>query len=67
VGMHVSVKESDPQGLPTRVQFRFPTPLESPERLWLVWRGQRPEPWKPPVIGEGVTFEPLSVLRSLEN
>jgi hypothetical protein len=67
VGMHVSVKESDPHGLPTRVQFRFPTPLESPERLWLVWRQQSPVPWKPPAIGERVTLEPLTVLRSLKN
>ena len=67
VGMHVSVKESNPEGLPTRVQFRFPSPLESPDRLWLVWQHQKPVPWKPPAVGERVTLEPLAVMRSLKN
>jgi hypothetical protein len=64
--MHVSVRESNPEGRPTRVQFRFPTPLESAERLWFRWQGRAPIPWRPPAIGQEVSFPGQSLLRSLQ-
>jgi len=66
VDMHVSVRESDAAGRPTRVQFRFPTPLEAPERAWFAWQGTRPQRWVPPAIDEAVELGPLSILSSLE-
>ena len=63
--MRVLVRESTPDGRPRRVQFRFPTPLEAPGRLWLTWQDQKPVTWKPPAIGETITFPPLHVLTSL--
>jgi hypothetical protein len=64
-GLRVSVLETDPDGLPTRVRFRFPTVLESPERVWLVWRGTHPTPWQPPALGERVTLPGQSLFESL--
>jgi hypothetical protein len=61
----VSVLETDQDGLPTWVRFRFPSALESPERVWLVWRGTRPIPWQPPALGERVTLPGQSLLDSL--
>jgi hypothetical protein len=64
--MQVLVRESTPDGRPKRVQFRFPTPLEAPDRLWLRWQGQKPVPWKPPAIGETSTFPPLYLFSALQ-
>ena len=64
--MRVIVLGSTPDGRPKRVLFRFPTPLEAPDRLWLEWQGQKPVPWTPPSIGETVAFPRLNLLTSLE-
>jgi hypothetical protein len=63
--MHVSVLETNREGSPTRVRFRFPTPLESPERQWLVWRGRGPTPWQPPALGQRVALPALSIASAL--
>jgi hypothetical protein len=64
--MQVLVRESTPDGRPKRVEFRFPTPLEAPDRIWLTWQGRKPMTWKPPAIGERYAFPPLYLLMSLE-
>jgi hypothetical protein len=64
--MRALVRESTPDGRPKRVQFRFPTPLEAPDRLWLAWDGQKPVPWKPPAIGETIALRPLYLFSALE-
>jgi hypothetical protein len=64
--MQVLVRDSTPDGRPKRVQFRFPTPLEAPDRLWLAWQGRRPMPWQPPALGESITFPGRFLLSSLE-
>lgn len=63
--MRVLVRESTPDGRPKRVQFRFPTPLEAPDRLWLAWQGHKPVTWKPPAIGETLAFPSSFLLTSL--
>jgi hypothetical protein len=65
-GLKILVRETEPDGRPKRVQFRFPTPLESSDRLWLEWRGTSPQRWEPPPIGGRATFEPLSMFTSLK-
>lgn len=57
--MHVSVRSATADGRPKCVQFRFPTSLEAPQRMWLAWRGNKPVPWKPPAIGQTVTLPGL--------
>ena len=64
--IHVSVQENDAEGHPTRVQFRFPTPLESTDRLWLSWRGKKPVPWHPPPLGRELVIPGLNLLSALE-
>ena len=64
--MQVLVRESTPDGRPKRVQFRFPTPLEAPDRMWLTWQGHKPVTWKPPPIGATSTLSPRYLLMSLE-
>jgi hypothetical protein len=64
--MLVQVRESTPDGRPRRVQFRFPTPLEAPDRLWLTWHGHKPVAWKPPAVGETVAFPRLFPFTALE-
>jgi hypothetical protein len=64
--MQVLVRESTADGRPKRVQFRFPTLLEAPDRLWLAWQGNRPVPWQPPLVSETITFPPRFPLAALE-
>jgi hypothetical protein len=64
--MQVSVAESNAEGRPSRVQFHFPSALESTERLWFAWQGKAPKPWRPPAIGEEVTFPGRLLFQSLE-
>jgi hypothetical protein len=63
--VRLRVQASADDGRPMSVQFRFTTPLESPERLWLAWRGTSPEPWRPPPIGQRVVLPALSMFTSL--
>ena len=66
-GMEVIIEESAPDGRPTRVSFRFPTPLEDAQRLFLVWEGTRPVPWQPPANGEEVKLAPLNLLNMIQS
>jgi hypothetical protein len=60
--MDVTVDESSRDGRPLRVSFRFPTPLEDSERLFLVWQGKHPVPWQPPAVGQSQSFPALSLM-----
>jgi hypothetical protein len=53
--MTAAVTEVTDDGRPRTVEFRFATPLESPEWLWMRGEGGRLLPWTPPKIGETVT------------
>ena len=64
-GMVARVLESTADGMPALVRFRFDTPLEAAERVWLVWQGQRPKPWTPPAIGQYVELAGHSPFESL--
>jgi hypothetical protein len=61
-----SVLQSDAHGMPRRVRFRFPTVLESAERQWLAWVGNRVVPWTPPQQGQRVRVAPLALGRALQ-
>jgi hypothetical protein len=61
----ISVQESAPDGRPMRVQFRFPSSLESPDRLWYVWQGTAPVRWHPPQVGQREVLPALGALSSL--
>jgi hypothetical protein len=63
--MRVAVTAENSQGMPARVRFEFPTPLEAPDRLWLIWRGAQPVAWRPPAIGERVVVPGLNVMKAL--
>ena len=54
------VLESNAEGMPKGVRFIFPSTLESPEPKWFFWDTKRPEPFKPPAVGERVRLAPLS-------
>jgi hypothetical protein len=60
------VLRSTQDGMPARVRFTFPSPLEAPERQWLVWDKNRPVAWQPPRVGERVRLAPLSFLAALK-
>lgn len=60
-----TVLESTADGRPRRVRFSFPTPLESPERQWLVWQPGGPVPWHPPRVGARARLAPLPFHRAL--
>jgi hypothetical protein len=62
--MRVHVETATASGMPERVRFEFPTPLES-NRVWLIWRGKTLERWSPPALGERVTLDALSAFTSL--
>ena len=50
-GMRATVLAVSSACLPSRVRFEFADALESEGRVWLVWDGMQPRPWKPPAIG----------------
>ena len=64
-GLEVRVQDSTADGRPKRVHFRFPTPLEDSERLFLSWQGRNPVAWQPPSIGSSEPLQQLG-LHSLE-
>jgi hypothetical protein len=63
--LEVAVQESNAAGYPVRVQFRFASPLESPERLFLAWQGSSPKPWQPPAVGQQALLPTLNFPGSL--
>jgi hypothetical protein len=64
--MEVVVQESAADGRPARVLFRFPTPLEHADWLFLAWQGRQPVPWQPPAVGEEVVLPALSLMNLIE-
>ena len=64
--MRAKVEATGTSGMPERVRFEFPDALDAPGRVWLVWRGTRPERWLPPAIGMSETFAPLDPLSAFE-
>src|SRR5262245_57109260 len=63
--MHVEVLESTGDQHPRRVRFTFPTPLESPDRTWLRWEGQRPVRFTPPPLGAELRIAGQNTLAAL--
>lgn len=61
----VSVVESTSDNRPRVVDFIFPTPLESPERKWLIWQGKEAVPWTPPGLEKHLRVAPISVLKAM--
>lgn len=64
-GTRIEVLDLDARSAPRRVRFTFDSALSDPARAFVQWRGQRPERWAPPPIGQSVALAPLSALRSL--
>jgi hypothetical protein len=62
--LHAHVLASHADGRPTRVRFRFSTPLESTDRTFLTWLGTRPVRWQPPPVGERTLLPALDVPRA---
>jgi hypothetical protein len=60
--MRVTVLAVADDGLPSRVRFTFPDALDSQDRAWLVWKGTRPVPWRPPAVGAKVSVDAPSML-----
>lgn len=54
------------QGMPAKVRFTFPTPLEGRERKWGVWIDNRVRDWTPPRVGERVRIAPLSFFTAMQ-
>jgi hypothetical protein len=54
----VEILESDASDLPSRVAFRFNTPLDSPAFHWLRfdWPTLSYQPFKIPAVGQSVTL-----------
>lgn len=53
-----TVTEVTDTGLPRTVEFRFATPLDYAEWLWMQGKGMRLVPWTVPPIGESVIVQP---------
>ena len=53
----VEVLELSNNGLPSKAQFRFKSPLDDPSFLWFRWDNGTYVPFTPPEIGESVTIE----------
>lgn len=63
-GMHATVLESNEEGPPTRVRFRFPTDLDAARYQWLTWKNARPARWTPPSVGSTVSLPTLRMFQS---
>jgi hypothetical protein len=63
--MRVEVRELDARGAPRRVRFHFKTPLEDPERKWLIWTARGLEPFTPPALHQTLSLPALSRLDAL--
>jgi hypothetical protein len=61
----VHVVESTADNRPRVADFIFPTPLESPERKWLIWQGKKAVPWTPPEIGKRLRVAPIPVFKAM--
>jgi hypothetical protein len=53
-GMTVTIDSLTADGRPDEATFRFDVPLESPDLLWLCFRGDGFEPFIPPAVGQEV-------------
>jgi hypothetical protein len=63
--LRIVVMESNDSGMPSRVRFQFPTPLESSERAFFVWQGTRPVRWQPPALRQTITLPPRNFASSM--
>jgi hypothetical protein len=63
--LEVLVLDTNAEGLPSRVQFRFDSPLDAPTRHWFVWQGADAVPWQLPQVGQRVSLPVASVWRTL--
>lgn len=61
----IHVVDGTADNRPRVVDFIFPTPLESPERKWLIWQGKYAVPWTPPEIGKRLRVAPIAVLKAM--
>jgi hypothetical protein len=62
--MRVRVLAATAEGLPERVRFEFPTPLEASARRWYVWSGKTLAAWSPPAVGERIELPPLNIVEA---
>lgn len=60
--LRVEIRAIDTRGMPTRVRFHFPSPLEDPSRRWLVWTADGVRPFALPARAETLTLPALSPL-----
>ena len=51
-GMTVTISSLTADGRPAEAMFPFDVPLESPSLLWLCFRGDGFEPFRPPAVGQ---------------
>jgi hypothetical protein len=58
--MKATVTETTQDGRPKTVVFRFASPLESPEWLWMRGDGFRLASWSPPAIGKTIVLPAAS-------
>ncbi|HKP59131.1 MAG TPA: hypothetical protein VJV78_20555 [Polyangiales bacterium] len=58
--MLVRVRDVDPTGAPTRVDFTFDYSLEDPRLAFLSWQGRAPVRWWPPPQGEDLQLAAVS-------
>lgn len=56
--MSATVVQVTGDGRPSVVEFRFASPLEGREWLWMRGQGMGLASWSPPRVGESVTVEP---------
>ena len=63
--MQLRVLASTSDGRPERVQFRFPSSLESSDRLLYVWQGKAPALWRPPPVGHSEVLPAMTLFDAL--
>lgn len=61
----IDVVEGTADNRPQTADLIFPTPLDSPERNWLIWQGKKTVPWIPPEIGKRLRVAPISVFQAI--
>jgi hypothetical protein len=58
--MRVEIRELNARGMPQRVRFHFPSPLEDSSRRWLIWTPNGVEPFALPALHQTLTLPGLS-------
>ena len=57
-GVVITVLDTNEEGEPTAVDFRFDVPLEDASLRWLIYRDDRYVPCAPPQIGDTLRLPP---------